>query len=75
MPCSRPAIAFAGSLAGKPGEAAILTKRLLRGAATRSLAEQIETEQALQALAAKAPGRLEQVKARLGRHNKDRGTG
>ena len=53
------ALAIAAELAEKPGLAVGLTKRLLNQAYRGQLAEQLEAEAALQALAVVAPGRAE----------------
>ncbi|QMV03501.1 enoyl-CoA hydratase/isomerase family protein [Devosia sp. D6-9] len=58
------ALAIAAELAEKPGLAVGLTKRLLNQAYRGQLAEQLEAEAALQALAVVAPGRAE-ARARM----------
>lgn len=59
------ALERAEKLAAQPGLAVPLTKASIARARGASLAEQLETEARLQKLAHKAPGRTEQVAARM----------
>jgi 2-(1,2-epoxy-1,2-dihydrophenyl)acetyl-CoA isomerase len=64
------ALARAKALADQPGDAVPLTKALLAQARTNGLADQLEAEVRVQALAHRAPGRTEQVAARMARFAK-----
>lgn len=61
------ALERAQQLAGQPGLAVPLTKSLLAQARSNGLADQLEAEVRMQALAHLAPGRNEQVAARMAR--------
>lgn len=64
------ALERAQALAAQPGNAVMLTKQLLAQARTNGLADQLEAEIRVQALAHAAPCRTEQVAARMAKFAK-----